>query len=204
MSIGIIVVLPPSPPSPVGHKAVHVNMAMLDEHPDNSNNHNKKSDALKSSVDYDEESVINEAVYTTFDEVNSIHLSSNIEHYNIIYYTEFEFNSKYTNGSIHLRDILLMNYFLINKHIFELSTRYTEVTLNSPPLRRRPFTVGRYVHVSVEVVVAGAGFHQNSERRSRSHLRNYGARDWRVAARFGCLATRRASLPHRKNDGGAN
>ena len=101
-------------------------MAMLDEHPDNSNNHNKKSDALKSSVDYDEESVINEAVYTTFDEV-SINLSSNIEHYNIIYYTEFEFNSKYTNGSIHLRDILLMNYFLINKHIFELSTRYTKV-----------------------------------------------------------------------------
>ena len=142
---------------------------MLDEHPDNSNNHNKKSDALKSSVDYDEESVINEAVYTTFDEV-SVNLSSNIEHYNIIYYTEFEFNSKYTNGSIHLLDILLMNYFLINKYIFEFSTRYTKVTLNSPPLRRRPFTVGRYVHVSVEVVVAGAGFHQNSERRSRSHL----------------------------------
>ena len=126
MSRGIIIALPPSPSSPVGHKTVHVNMAMLDEHPDNSNNHNKKSDALKSSVDYDEESVINEAVYTTFDEV-SINLSSNIEHYNIIYYTEFEFNSKYTNGSIHLRDILLMNYFLINKHIFELSTRYTKV-----------------------------------------------------------------------------
>ena len=130
MSRGIIVAVSPSPPSPVGHKIVHVNMDMLDEHPDNSNNHNKKSDALKSSVDYDEESVINEAVYTTFDEVSSINLSSNIEHYNIIYYTEFECNSKYTNGSIHLRDILLMNYFLINKHIFELSTRYTKVILH--------------------------------------------------------------------------